>query len=401
MHNLMKRFSRMKLIGLCVALLAASGIIEGKQVAQVQAEQREKYTIDTRPTREVQEQKTTDRFTQTTAHLQTSAVKEIMTSEDPSQYLSYLNIIFDCLAKEQELTNYYVCYHTTSTGYSAAQDVYTQIYARKNPNKKIEDFYFFRFSPEQFTQQSPQDFLKNELEKNKVVDNDVLAAFILSVNLSLFGNLKWRSSSSYDYFWRQKLSAPGREVYEKMMSELGLTTKYIDDLMKLSDICNTKENVLVQIFIPKNKIDQIGYLAWSLGIPKHGKTITWVKDHIKKTSEGSIDSGTSRKKAILALAEQFKKNPDDPIYQDLLKGVDNGEFSLDAFLKVYRNTPWQIDELDHAQGRLLFTPEGLLNPASGIKFFRHSTASQEQLREYDRALNDVVDKIIAESKGGI
>lgn len=402
MRNVRRRLLNSSNVGLLVVLLSVFGGIEGRSMGAVQAEQNIKYNIDNRPVAQIQEQKTPDRFTQTTAHLQTKLVSDLMRKEPSSRYIPYLNIIFDCLVKEQDLKNsHYVFYHTTANEYRLAQDVYNQVYARKHSNQKVEDFYFLRFS--KFDQQSPQSFLLNELKEHGIVDNDQgnLGALLLSANLSLFGNIDWPSSSTWDYFLRKEIKhrAPERKDYEAMMTEFGLTHKYIDELMSLTKIYDSNENTLLQIFIPQNKVDQIGYLAWSLGMPKHDQSIAWVEAHIKKT-KGSIAEGTDRKTALLKLAEQFKKNQDDPLFKDLIKSVEKGGFSLDAFLKVYRNTPWKIEGMDHAQARLLFTPEGLLNPASDIQFYRYSTASKEQLREYTQRLNGIMNKIFAESKGG-
>lgn len=406
MRNKMKNLLNNSWIGLCVVLLAMSGVVEGKQLRQVQAEQGVKYNVDKRLVQEVQEQTTSDRFTQTTAHLQTKLVKGLMVKEPSSDYVPYLNIIFDCLVKEQDLKNsHYVFYHTTANEWRLAQDVYSQAYARANPNEKIEDFLFLRFT--NFEETTSRSFLLEELKKYGIVDNDKdhLKALLLSVNLSLFGNMDWKSSSTWDYFVNQKLGVPTpegfKEIYGKMMDKFGLTHKYIDELMSLTELYKTKENTLLQIFVPQNKVDQMGYLAWSLGMPKHEKTLAWVNTYIKK-NEQSTKSGTHRAQALKELAGKFKKNEENTLFKDLLKSAEGEDFSLNAFLKVYRNTPWDIGDIDHAQARLLFTPNGLLNPAAGVRFDRYSTASKKQLSEYYQRLNEVMDKIFAESekKGG-
>jgi hypothetical protein len=396
-------FNRSSLAGLCAALLSVVGIAETKQLRQVQAEQGAKYGVDRRSLSEVQEQKTSNRFTQTTAHLQTKFVIDVMKKESSSRYIPYLNIIFDCLVKEQDLKNsHYVFYHTTANEYRLAHDVYNRLYTLKHPNQRIEDFVSLRFTElKQFGQQSPRDFLLNELKEHGIVNNDRgdLGGLLLSVNLSLFGNIDWPSSSSWDYFLNKGLDQriPTRKDYEAMMTEFGLTHTYIEELMSLTKIYDTDQNTLLQIFIPQNKVDQIGYLAWSLGMPKHDKSIAWVNKHIKKTS-GSIGSGADRKNALMDLAKQFKKNQEDPLFKDLIESAKTGDFSLNAFLKGYCNTPWKIEDLDHAQARLIFTPNGLLNPAADIQFYRYSTASPEQLRAYSKRLNEIMNKIFAESK---
>jgi len=399
MHNLIKNLLKRAWTGLLIVSLLMFGAAEGKQLRQVQADQSVRYGIDKRPVSEVQEQKTPDRFTQTTAHLQTKEVKSLLLKQPSSKYLPYLNIIFDCLVKEQELKDsHYVFYHTTPSEWRLAQDVFSQLYAWKYPERqKPEDFVFLRFSD--FKEITPRDFLLNELKEHGLVDNrGELAALLLSVNLSLFGSMDWSTSSTWDFFLTElSKKAPSRQIYEGMMDKFGLTHKYIDELLSLVKLYETKENTLLQIFVPQDKVDEFGYVAWSLGIPKHGKTIAWVYDYLKKKS---LPIG-KRGEAMGILAEKFRKDQENPIFKDLVESVKEGDFSLDAFLKIYRNTPWKIEEIDHAQARLIFTPNGLLNPASGIQFYRYSTASKIQLREYYKRLNEIMDKIFAESgKGG-
>ncbi len=387
-------------VGLCIALLAIFGVVETKQLSNAQTKQNVKYNIDKKSIKEIQNQTTSDRFTQTTAHLQTKFVKNLMAKEPSSDYIPYFNVIFDCLVKEQDFKDsHYVFYHTTGNEWRLAQDVYSRVYARANPNETIEDFLFLRFTD--FKEKSPRNILLEELKEYGIVDNDKnhLKALLLSVNLSLFGNMDWKSSSTWDYFVNQKLGAAPRKVYEDMMDKFGLTHKYIDELMSLAEIYKTKENTLLQIFIPQNKVDQMGYLAWSLGFPRHEKTIDWVNKYIKK-NELSIKRGTHRSQALKELAGKFKKNEENALYKDLLKSTEEGDFSLNAFLKVYCNAPWDIEDIDHAQARLIFTPNGLLNPAADIRFYRYSTATPEQLREYTQRLNEVMNKIFAESKKG-
>jgi hypothetical protein len=400
MYRMFKNLLRTSGVGFCMALLMAFGIVESKQLGQVQAEQRVKYGVNKKSLAQIQEQTTPDAFTQTTAHLQTKFVKDRMAKASSSDYVPYLNVIFDCLVKEQDLKNsHYAFYHTTANEWRLAQDVFGQAYARAHPSEKIEDFFFLRFTD--FKENSPRNLLLEELKKYGIVDNDQdhLKLVLLSVNLSLFGNIDWKSSSSWDYFINQKLDGPSRKIYEIIMDQFGLTHKYIDELMSLVELIKTKENALLQIFIPQNKVDQIGYLAWSLGFPSHQKTIDWVSKHIKKTS-GKIGSGTDRAKALKELSGKFKKNEQNALFKDLLKSVEEGDFSLNAFLKIYRNKPWDIEDIDHAQARLIFTPNGLLNPAADIRFYRYSTTTPEQLREYTQRLNVIMNKIFAESKKG-
>src|SRR5690606_24295632 len=95
-------------------------------------------------------------------------------------------------------------------------------------------------------------------------------ALLLSVNLALFGNVGFPGECTWDYFLEDKgHRIPKREDYEVMMKNFGFTTRYIDEIMSLVDVYSTKENTVIQVLIPKEKIDEIGYLAWVKGIPAH------------------------------------------------------------------------------------------------------------------------------------
>ena len=55
-----------------------------------------------------------------------------------------------------------------------------------------------------------------------------------------------------------------------------------------------------------------------------------------------------------------------------------------------------IKNINIMSARLIFTPDVLLNPNAGVKFFRYSTAKPDQLERYHKRLNEVVNKILSE-----
>jgi hypothetical protein len=394
-------------------MLPAIGVSSAGMAAlqKTQNEQAERYGIDARSMGEIQEQTTSDKYTQSEAHLQIKSVRELLAKEAPEKIVPYLDLISDCLVKEQELKDtHYVFYHTTDNVWRVAQDLYTQLYAHfKNPSgQKIdENFTFLRFE----NQSGPQakEFLLNELRENGLVDDNGKARVILlSVNLALFGNIESPSECTWEYFLRErKHQEPDLTTYIKIMDAFGLTHKYVEDLAHLAPLFETKEKTLLQIFVPKNIVDEIGYLAWATGIPAHAETINWVRTNLhNKTYKFKNDPETGEPKAAALwamsdLAETFKKEQEkNPMFKDLIESVKAGEFSLDKYLKIYRNNPWELPGLNYAQARLIFSSNALLNPASGIQFYRHSSATKEQLKNYSEKLNDLVDKIIAEKEGG-
>jgi len=85
----------------------------------------------------------------------------------------------------------------------------------------------------------------------------------------------------------------------------------------------------------------------------------------------------------------------NPIFSSLLERVNAGDFTLSYFLKFYRNYPEKIEDINNFQARLIFTPKVLLNPLSGVKIFRYSTATAEQLQKYSQKFDEIVEKIIS------
>ncbi len=235
---------------------------------------------------------------------------------------------------------------------------------------------------------------KKWLKQKGLVDDNTDTKFImLSVNLSLFGNVGYPGECSWDYFLKERAHAlPVRAIYENMMKKFGLTDKYIDEIMSLSNIYDTKQDTILQILVPKGLIDRIGYLAWVKGIPAHEETI----ELILKEAKGK-DFAKQVNPVMMQLKEKFVKDGEkNPLYRDMMQSVMAGDFSLDAYLKIYRNKPWELEHMNDVTARLLFTPDVLLNPNSDVKFFRFSTATRQQLKEYHHRLNEVVDKLIAE-----
>jgi hypothetical protein len=413
---LKKSWFQQGLIGFCAALLIGFGGIESKQmqqsgVAKPMGTPQAKPTISAPIVPKMpqvtpvvsQQQRKGDRFTQTEAFLQLTRIIDLLKDESSSRYIPYLNIISDCLVKEQELKNsHYAFYHTTGNEWRLAQDVYTQLYIRQNPSgKKVgENFSFLRF--DDFSNVNAQDFLVNELKKNGLVnDTGELAAILLSVNVSLFGNTGRPTSCTWDYFLTDiEHKTPDRKVYEKMMDKFGLTHKYIDELMSLMKLYDTKENTLLQIFVPQNRVDDIGYLAWSKGMPLHEESIDWIKKYMRKKSWTHKEGKHVAEWAMEDLAKQFKKEQEkNPLFKDLIESVQAGDFSVNEYLKVYRNKPWELPTINNDQVRLVFSADGLLNPASGTQFYRYSTVSKDRLKKYYQRLNEVIDKIVAEKEG--
>jgi hypothetical protein len=334
-----------------------------------------------------------DRFTQSEAHMSLPEIKKLIAKNyDLKPYDKFIAAILSNEKKYKD--GYYVFYHGTDNVWRLPQDLYTQLYAYFNPlgYRATKDFTFLRFEDE-YGPSSAQEFLVAELKKSGLInDHGKMGAILLSANLALFGNVGVPSECTWEYFMKSRGHAnPSRITYEKIMDKFGLTHKYIEQLMSLVKLYDTKEQTIVQIFVPKDKVDQIGYLSWIKGIPAHKETMDWVKRSVKNKTYPKTQP------AIVDLTETFKHEQEvNPIFKNLMERVEAGDFSLDDFLHMYRNNPEKIVDINDVMARLIFTPDVLLNPDSGVKFFRFSTATPERLQVYHQRLNEIVDKIIAE-----
>lgn len=336
-----------------------------------------------------------DKFTQSEAHMSLPEIKKLIAKNyDIKPYDKFIAAILSNEKKYKD--NYYVFYHGADNVWRLPQDLYTQLYAYFNPlgYRATKDFTFLRFEDEHGPS-SVQDFLVAELKKSGLInDHGEMGAILLSTNLALFGNVGVPSECTWEYFIKSRgHTNPSHVTYEKIMNRFGLTHKYINDLMSLVKLYDTKEQTIVQIFIPKDKVDQIGYLSWIKGIPAHKETMDWVKRSVKN----KIYEKTQP--AIIDLTEIFKREQEEnPIFKNLMERAKEGDFSLNDFLHIYRNNPEKIVDINDVMARLIFTPDILLNPDSGVKLFRFSTVTPERLQLYHQRLNEVIDKIIAEKR---
>lgn len=401
---------------LIVVLLASifivdTGFAKSIGVAKAQTQQAQDYNIIKQSSAEIQRQSQVDKFTQTEAHLQNYGVRKLLSAEDSKRYIPYMNILADCLTKEVEnKATHRVFYHTTDNEWRVAQDLYTQLNALFNPSGKSQpkDFAFLRFTD--INGPKARDFLQTELTKSGLIDdNGEVRALLLSVNLSLFGNADFPSECTWDYFLQeraQKHVEPDTKVYKEMLDKFGLTDQYIPEIMSLIKLLNTKEKTLIQIFVPKDKVDDIGYLAWATGIPAHKEIVNWVRSNVtQKVYKGKVDPATGQYRAgalwaMWDLADTFKKEREkNPMFKSMMDGLQEGDYSLESYLKLYCNSPWNLEGINYAQARLIFSPEVLLNPMSGVKIYRHTALTKEQNSEYSKQLNQIIDKIAASRKG--
>jgi len=181
--------------------------VQDSALTQEQKRQAKAGGIDNRSLLEIEESKSANNFTQTEAYFQIPTLRSLVadTFVDSFAVVNHMDIISQVMAAEAELRKtHWAFYHGQSNLWIVPQDLYTELHKRFNPSSsKEKNFTFMRFSGE--TGPEATEFLKNTLQKNGLIDdNGEERGFLLSVNLSLFGNTGFKSESTWRYFMKEK-----------------------------------------------------------------------------------------------------------------------------------------------------------------------------------------------------
>jgi hypothetical protein len=336
-----------------------------------------------------------DKFTQSQAHMSLPEIKKLIDAK--YNIKPYQKMIDAILAREKQYKdNYYVFYHGMNNLWYVPQDLYTRLYFhfKKLPADLLQSFVFLRFDGVIPQSINVQDFLFKELKENGLVNDHDLVDLLYSVNIALFGNVGDDPECTWQYFMKARNKVePDKQTYEKILDIFGLPHTYVNELMQLTKLFSTTQQTIVQIFVPQNKVDQIGYLSWIRGNPAHQQTMDMVLSSLKNKKFAKSPLAMDYYTAL------FKKEQEtNPIYQNLLQRIKAGDFTLSYFLKFYRNYPELINDINRYQARLIFTSDGLLNPLSEIKIFRYSAVTAQQLQEYHKKFDEIFKKIIQQQR---
>jgi len=340
--------------------------------------------------RSITSEKGTDLYTQSQAHMSVPEIKKLIAATYDTK--PYQKLIDTILEREKTYADYYVFYHGTDNVWRVPQDLYTRLYAHFNKisPERMKDFIFLRFNG--LDDVAINELLIAKLKEAGLINDHKMGNDLLAVNLALFGNVGIQPECTWQYFVKSRgHTNPTRAIYEMILNKFGLSHKYIDELMALTDLYQTKEQTILQIFVPKNKIDEVGYLAWIRGIPSDQELMHKV---LREVQEKKFEKTAP---ALDHYAQLFKKEQEkNQIFRGLIEKLNTNEFSPDYFLTFYRNRPGDIEDINIFQARLFLTHEVLLNPLSGVKIFRCSTATDAQLKKYNEKFDAIVKKIIAE-----
>ncbi|HXW86013.1 MAG TPA: hypothetical protein VEK38_01580 [Candidatus Bathyarchaeia archaeon] len=343
-------------------------------------------------------------YTQSEAHLLSKNIRKEITKN--FKIIPYLNIISAALAKEGEFKDtHYAFYHGLSNEWRVPSDIYKKLYERTyfGQEGKLKNFEFLRWSGN--PQASAQTYLEHELQDHGIV-NDThpdSKLILVSTNIALFGNVGHKDECSWNYFLTpQSHKSVNEKIFEDILKIFNIPLTYVQELMKIKDLLDTPQQTIIQILIPKELVDKIAYISDVQGIPEHTATVNKLLEGVQlRQSQGQTEKVF--RDTIAEIEKTFlEEKESNPIFKDLLEKAKSGYFSADRFLTLYCKEPWKLPDLNRIQARLVLTRE-LLSPfsglkLSGLKFYRLSTIKKQQLKTYQKTLNDIVDRMIEEKK---
>lgn len=378
-----------------IPVVSKQGSISKLSLDQIYAQSLPKNSnkIVTRSKPIVPAQKTTDLFTQSQAHMSVPEIKKLIDNTYDTK--PYKKLIDSILNKEKEYADYYVFYHGIDNSWRTPQDLYTRLYKHFNQAQlsQLKDFIFLRFDGTA-TLSSINDFLITKTKENGLLNDHTISSDLIAVNLALFGNVGTPPECTWEYFIKSRGHAnPSQTTYANVLNIFGLSHKYITELISLTDLYKTKEETILQIFIPKNTVNSIGYLAWIRGIPADQEVMHTVTRSVQEKK--FIKTAPALDHYSKLFKQEQEKNP---LFKKLIARIESGEFSLNYFLDFYRNRPTEIQDINNFQARLFLTHDVLLNPLSGVKMFRYSTATNDQIKKYEEKLDTIIKKIVAEKE---
>jgi len=378
----------------------AENIYKMSKTVDLTAEERQELRKKMEKLQQLMEQKKkTDKFTQSEAHLSLPSILKLIENNYPNLD-PYLNIIASVIVKEQEFKNtHYAFYHGHDNTWRVPQDLYRKLYERLDPlSQKIENFEFIRWNLPKKIEKSTQEFVVEQLKRYGLIDDtkEEDKLFLLSVNLALFGNVGFHTESTWEYFMNPESHVtPAPFHFEGLLDTFGISHKYIDKLMNIAYLLQTKEQTLLQILIPKEIVDYVSYLSFASGMPADKNTMGWILDNVKRRKK--YHKPHKYMDAFREITEIFREEQEEnALFKELLERAEEGDFSINELLKIYRNNPQKIDNINYLEARLVFTKNILTTPGIGIKFIRYDTIQWKRMKEYNQKLDEIVDQMVQE-----
>lgn len=310
---------------------------------------------------------------------------------------NYADLVDDIVAMEKRhFYTHYPFYHAQNGGYRILQDLYKKLYEFFSISGELKNFTFLRFQGSAFDKyHTISEFLKDELKQHGIINDNLsdTRTFLLSVNLSPFGNPSIAGEATWNYFVNAiSWVRPDMNMVESILKGFDCSTEFSDEIIELADMIKTKEGSLLQIFIPKNKVNQHVYLSWRQGVPHDAQLLrelfttthipmTVINDTLGNYQENWV-AKTAPNETIRALFEQA------------IDRINSGEVKISDILEQYTRDPQSLQGIEHLQARILLSNDLLLNPDSGVIVYRYTTIPPQTMAEYEQKLNALIKKII-------
>ncbi|HEV2601160.1 MAG TPA: ankyrin repeat domain-containing protein [Candidatus Babeliales bacterium] len=246
-----------------------------------------------------------------------------------------------------------VCYHAQNSENRLIPAILNYCYESPYPN-----FEYLRTRASDYSnvQQYLDSFAgPHAFRAGKGATNDNLAHIrkdLLAVNPTLFSNFHISGESTWDYFLRNR--SIGSFVKEWLKEE----RTYGKDILDVNKEFPSETGDIIQIFIPKHLVDECVYVSRPFGVPQKEYM---VNDNNEIVAADDYDVRRQRyiKASTLLELLQKEKNP--------------------------------FKHINEMQLRLFFSRTGpLMNPKMGVKMFRFTSLTSQQLQGYEKRVKEVL-----------
>ncbi|HEV2600800.1 MAG TPA: ankyrin repeat domain-containing protein [Candidatus Babeliales bacterium] len=325
-------------------------------------------------------------------HMQSEKQRPIVEPSDVGASLGLMNIRcknikqgrFDQIVAHREIAEamleneakygdtYFVVFHAQWQEYKLLAEFLRHVYGFVHKRPLRSDFEYLRFWGDGSDVSTVNDYLDSFGIPNPFVSGEGqlndnrpdIAQLLLSTNSTLFSNYRWSGECTWDYFMKNRSGVDYiRSVFSKIFERYEFNPEYIQKLLDVAKELRANTGDLLQIFIPKDLVNTCAYLSKAWGVP--------VKEHILDTNNNPILDGYDNKR--------MRYTESRPILEILQTQIN------------------KIKAPEDIQLRLFFSKTGpLLNPSMGLRVFRFTTLSAEQLQQYKNRVKKIAEAIFAE-----
>lgn len=266
--------------------------------------------------------------------------------------------------EERYKETHVVFYHGQKGDNRIVVEFLRNVYEWKKKKPLPADFEYLRFWKDGARCPDVNGYL-NSFFRSVSDHREDVRAVLLAVNPVLFGNFEDPGECTWDYFlsnrsigWFSESSL--KDIFKKEYFNQKFIKKFIDINKKF----RSETGDIVQIFIPKNAVNDCAYFSAPGGAPALEEGIV---DGRRRIAENDYD--VNRKRYVRSR----------------------------TLLELLQNKKNTLRHVEGMQLRLLFSKTGpLLNPDMGAKMFRFTSLAPEQLQEYKKQVKEASAEVFAQ-----